>query len=266
MEEVKTNITVIIPVNGLTEQEVPYFVKAINSIKGMDTKPDEIIITTCDCEDLNKFIDEYDFSGLNVTKIINPDSNNFAKQINFAAKQVKTKYFSILEYDDTYTKNWFSHVLSYEKHYPEVKIWLPIVVDINPNEQFLGLTNEAVWAMNFGDELGFLDEQSLNNFPNFQTSGAVIETDSFITFGGFKSNIKLTFIYELLLRLVRQDVKTMTIPKVGYIHTNLRENSLFWNYKFNQDLAISSKDADFWIQTARKEYFYPYEREIELDK
>ncbi len=262
MEEM-TNITVIVPLNGLTEQEVPYFDNAINSVKNMDKKPDEIIITMCNCEDLNKFIEEYDFGTLNVTKVINPDADNFAKQINFAAAKVKTKYFSILEFDDEYSKKWFSHVLNYEKHYPEVKIWLPIVVDINPEKMFLGLTNEAVWAMNFGDELGFLDEQALNNFPNFQTSGAVIETESFNTFGGFKSNVKLTFIYELLLRLIHQDVKTMTIPKVGYIHTNLRENSLFWSYKHNMNMALSPKEADFWIQTARKEYFYPYEREIE---
>lgn len=262
MEEI-TNITVIVPLNGLTEQDVPYFDNAINSVKNMDKKPDEIIITMCNCEDLNKFIEEYDFGMLNVTKVINPDADNFAKQVNFAAAKVKTKYFSVLEFDDEYSKKWFSHVLNYEKHYPEVKIWLPIVVDINPEKMFLGLINEAVWAMNFGDELGFLDEQALNNFPNFQTSGAVIETESFNTFGGFKSNVKLTFIYELLLRLIHQDVKTMTIPKVGYIHTNLRENSLFWNYKHNMNLALSSKEADFWIQTARKEYFYPYEREIE---
>jgi len=265
MEE-KSNITVIIPLNGLAEHEVSYFDRAINSVKNMITKPDEIIITMCNCPDMNKFIEEYNYDGLNVTKLINPDSNSFAKQINFAASKVKTKYFSILEFDDEYSKKWFTHVLEYEKHYPEVKIWLPIVVDINPEKNFLGLTNEAVWAMNFCDELGFLDEQSLNNFPNFQTSGAVIETDSFLTFGGLKSNIKLTFVYELLLRLVHQDVKTMTIPKVGYIHTNLRENSIFWNYKFNQELIVSPKDADFWIQTARKEYFYPYEREISIDQ
>jgi hypothetical protein len=265
MEE-KTNITVVIPLNGLTEQEIPYFTRAIESVKNMDSKPDEVIITICECEDVNKIIDAYDFTGLNVTKIINPDANNFAKQINFAAAKVKTKYFSILEFDDEYTKKWFSHVVNYEKHYPEVKIWLPIVVDINPEKMFLGLTNEAVWAMGFGDEVGFLDEQSLNNYPNFQTSGSVIETESFLRFGGFKSNVKLSFIYELLLRLVHQDVKTMTIPKVGYIHTNLRENSLFWGYKNNQDSVITAKEADFWIQTARKEYFYPYEREIIIEK
>ena len=264
MEE-KSNITVIIPLNGLTENDVPYFERAINSLKNMETKPDEVIITMCNCPDMNQFIEAYDFNGLNVSKIINPDANSFAKQINFAAKNVKTKYFSVLEFDDEYTKKWFSRIKEYEKHYPEVKIWLPIVVDINPDKTFLGLTNEAVWAMNFGDELGFLDEQALNNFPNFQTSGAVIDTNSFVDFGGFKSNIKLTFIYELLLRLVHQDVKTMTIPKVGYIHTNFRENSLFWNYKTNKELAISPKEADFWIQTARKEYFYPYEREITVE-
>lgn len=266
MEEIKTNITTIIPLNGLSENDVPYFTRAIDSIKNLENKPDEIIITICECEDLNKFIDAYDFTGLNVVKYINPESNNFAKQINFAASKVKTKYFSILEFDDEYTKTWFSHVIKYEKYYPEIKVWLPIVVDISPDKAFLGLTNEAVWAMNFGDEIGILDEQSLNGYPNFQISGAVIETEAFTSFGGLKSNIKLTFVYELLLRFTHQDVKIMTIPKVGYIHTNLRENSLFWSYKNDQEQAISPKDADFWIQTARKEYYFPHERAIELAK
>lgn len=265
MEE-KTNITVIIPLNGLTEKEVPYFTNAINSLNKMTVKPDEVIITVCECEDLNKLLDAYDFGGLNVTKIINPNANNFAKQINFAASKVKTKYFSILEFDDEYSPKWFAHVLEYEKHYPEVKLWLPIVVDISPEKMFLGLTNEAVWAMNFGDEIGFLDETALVKYPNFQTSGAVIDTDAFVTFGGFKSNIKLTFIYELMLRLIHQDTKTMTIPKVGYIHTNLRENSLFWGYKNIPENIVNAKEADFWIQTAQKEYFYPYEREILIEK
>jgi hypothetical protein len=104
MEE-KTNITVIIPLNGLAEQDVPYFERAINSVKNLSVKPDEIIITMCNCPDLIKFLETYDFTGLNVTKIINPDANNFAKQINFAASKVKTKYFSILEFDDEYSKN-----------------------------------------------------------------------------------------------------------------------------------------------------------------
>jgi hypothetical protein len=265
MEEI-TNITTVIPLNGLAENDVQYFIRAIDSIKNMDKKPDEIIITICECPDLNKFIDEYDFSGLNVVKYVNPESNNFAKQINFAASKVKTKYFSILEFDDEYTKNWISHVLKYQKYYPEINVWLPIVVDISPDKSFLGLTNEAVWAMNFSDEIGVLDEQSLNGFPNFQISGAIIDTESFIIFGGLKSNIKLTFGYELLLRFTHQDVKIMTIPKVGYIHTNLRENSLFWRYKYDQEIAIGPKEADHWIQTARKEYFFPHERPIDVVK
>jgi hypothetical protein len=262
--ENKSNITVIIPLNGLSEKDVPFFMNAVNSLKNLETKPDEVIITTCECPDLVKFINEFDFTDLNVTKIVNPDANSYAKQINFAASKVKTKYFSILEFDDEYSKKWFTHVLEYEKHYPDIKVWMPIVVDVTPEKQFLGLTNEAVWAMNFSDEIGVLDNQALNNYPNFQTSGAVYETDSFVEHGGFKNNIKLTFGYELLLRLSYQSVNIMTIPKVGYIHTNLRENSLFWAYKNDPQQAIKAKDAEFWIQTAKKEYFFPHDRDIEL--
>jgi len=260
-----SNITVIIPLNGLSEAEVPFFVKAIDSIKNMETKPDEVIITVCTCPDLNKFLDDYDFGDIKVTKINNPDSDSFTKQINFAANHVKTKNFSVLEFDDEYSPKWFSHVLTYQTHYPKTKVWLPIVVDVTHEKNYLGLTNEAVWAMNFGDELGVLDNQSLHNYPNFQTSGAVFDTEMFVGIGGFKSKIKLTFVYELLLRLTYQDIRIMTIPKVGYIHTNLRENSLFWDYKNKPDMMITPKDAEFWIQTARNEYLFPHDRDITID-
>ena len=40
----------------------------------------------------------------------------------------------------------------------------------------------------------------LLNYQNFQTV-AVVKKELFEDFGGFKKSIKLTFVYELLLRL-----------------------------------------------------------------
>jgi len=55
----------------------------------------------------------------------------------------------------------------------------------------------------------------------------------------------------------------MTIPKVGYKHTNQRVDSLFWDYKFNESGKLSPDEAKFWIDLAKKEYFFTKDRQVE---
>ena len=79
----------------------------------------------------------------------------------------------------------------------------------------------------------------------------------------FKPSIKLTFIYEFLLRATYNDFRVMTIPKIGYKHMNMREKSLFWDYKNNKEDMIVPEEAAFWVEQAKKEYFFTYDRAIE---
>ena len=65
----------------------------------------------------------------------------------------------------------------------------------------------------------------------------------------------------ILLRLTYNSVKIMTIPKIGYKHMNLREGSIFWNYK-NGDLKITDDEVSFWIESAKKEHFFTADRGI----
>ena len=74
--------------------------------------------------------------------------------------------------------------------------------------------------------------------------------------GKFKDNIKLTFSYEFLLRATHNGLKIMTVPRIGYEHVNFRENSLFWKYKNDENMKLSDKDAKFWVETAKKEFFF----------
>jgi hypothetical protein len=53
----------------------------------------------------------------------------------------------------------------------------------------------------------------------------------------------------------------MTIPKLGYKHTNMREGSIFWNYKFGGEQMLED-EVKFWVQTAKKEYFFVNDRNI----
>jgi hypothetical protein len=104
----------------------------------------------------------------------------------------------------------------------------------------------------------------LQEYQNFQTAGSVFKKDLIKDFGGLKKTIKLTFIYEFLLRLTYNSVSIMTIPRLGYKHTNLREGSIFWNYKFGEEKMVDD-EVRFWIQTAKKEYFFSDDRSIKYE-
>jgi hypothetical protein len=51
---------------------------------------------------------------------------------------------------------------------------MPIVIDVNENN-VVGLTNEAVWANSFSDELGILDNSALLNYQGFNIDGMVMK-------------------------------------------------------------------------------------------
>jgi hypothetical protein len=148
--------------------------------------------------------------------------------------------------------------------YKNVDAFLPIVVDIDDKMVFAGFTNEATFAQNISSEMGILTNETLQTFQNFQTSGMVFRKEKFLEVGGFKSNLKLTFGYELFLRLTHNSARIMTIPRIGYKHMNLREGSIFWNYK-NGDNRITQDEAKFWIDSAKKEYFFTNERDINYE-
>jgi hypothetical protein len=92
-------------------------------------------------------------------------------------------------------------------------------------------------------------------------SGMVIKRSSFVDFGLLKPSFKLTFGYELFLRLTHNSVNIMTIPRIGYKHTNLRQGSIFWDYK-NGDEVLSKEEIQFWIDSAKKESFFLVDRAI----
>ena len=119
----------------------------------------------------------------------------------------------------------------------------------------------AAFAANVSSEMGILTNETLQSFQNFQISGMVFNKEKYQQVGGLKSNIKLTFGYELFLRLTYNSAKIMTIPKIGYKHMNLREGSIFWNYKFG-DSKMVEDEVKFWIQTAKREYFFTDDRSI----
>jgi hypothetical protein len=261
----KFNLSIILPIKSSKfAQFEDYFTRAITSIKEQQVQPNELVIVHTDEQSLVSYLESFDFGDLNVKKLEWKNEPNFCSQINYGVENSSNEWVSIFEIDDEYSKIWFKNVKKYTEAYNDTYCFLPIVVDTDSKGAFLGFTNEATFALNLTNEIGILSNEILQNFQNFQLSGIVINKEKFIEIGMLKPSIELTFGYEFFLRLTHNFVNTMTIPKIGYKHTNLREGSIFWNYK-NGDRKLTEPEVRFWIDSAKKEYFFNKDRNIKFE-
>lgn len=256
------SLSVILPIKSSKAKDFDeYFEKAITSLKNQQVLFEELLIVHTPEESLVDHLNSYDFGDLTVTKLLWSETPSYANQVNFGIKNAKGTWVSLFEFDDEYSSIWFKNVKKYIESFPDVQMFLPVVVETDEKGLFAGFTNEATFAANFSQEMGVLTNDTLQDYQNFQTAGSVFKKSIIEDFGGFKPSIKLTFIYEFLLRMTYNSVSIMTIPRLGYKHVNLREGSVFWNYKFGQDKMIED-EVKFWIQTAKREYFFTDDRSI----
>lgn len=263
MDNKVCDVTVIIPIHELSETTEKYFTNAIKSVEVQLVRPKEVLLIVKSDTDLLKKLTDFDYGKIaDIIRIIeNTGDYDVCSQINLGVSECKTEWFSFLEYDDEYSKIWFKNFVEYQPH-DAADVFLPMIVDVDKNNQFMGFMNEAVWAHEFSDEMGILNEDALLTYQNFNIDGMIMRKSTFEEVGGLKTNFKLTFIYEFLLRLAYKSIRIMTIPKLGYKHVNQRDNSLFANY-INE---LDKKESAFWLEMAKKEYYYDYQREITYNK
>ena len=254
-----SNISIILPVHELNEETKQLFTNAVTSVKTQSVQPDELIIVVPKDSEVETYVKAFDFSDYpNVVVASNDGKTDFASQVNFGVSLSKSEWFSVLEFDDEYANIWLKNVVEYREAYPNVELFMPIIVDVDTANSFIGFSNQPVWANGFSDELGMLDNSALLAYQGFNVDGMVIKKSVYDDFGGFKPSIKLTFTYEFLLRMTFKDVKTMVIPKLGYKHVNGRANSLFLSYKETLDPV----EAKWWLSIAKKEYYFKKDRNI----
>jgi len=251
------NITVILPIHEWNDDYKLMFENSVKSVEEFYNDVKLIIVGPKKVtSNINIISDKIESKIL-----INEGNTDFCSQINLGIDDCDTEWFSILEIDDEYRPSWLKFMNTYSKENPTVDVFLPIVRDINVEGDFLSFTNEATWAYGFSEKQGFLDNEALLDYQNFQISGALYKKSVIDEFGGIKPTIKLTFGYEFFLRLTYNSVKIMTIPKIGYKHTNMRTGGIFWNYK-NGENVLTENEVKFWIESAKKEYFFTSERDI----
>jgi hypothetical protein len=258
----KFNVSVILPINSSAHRGFDdLFDRAIKSLSIQSLPVNELVIVHSGEDSLKNFLSSYDFSGLTTNIVQNDGDFDFCTQVNLGVENAKSEWISVLEFDDEYSSIWFKNVKRFADSYPEVDAFLPLVVDTDDKGMFVGFTNEATFAVSINTEMGVLTNDLLMTYQNFQSSGMVIRKKSFIENGGIKPSMKLTFVYEFLLRLTYNSTKIMTIPKIGYKHMNMREGSIFWNYKFGEP-SLTENEIKFWLDSAKKEYFFNVDREI----
>ena len=186
---------------------------------------------------------------------------DFCTQVNVAAGKVQTKHFSILEFDDTYTAKWFKMAHDYFYTNESVSLFLPIGIiwsESAPGQyQYV---NEIAWTGSFSNELGYLDYDCLQDYPSFNLTGGIFNTEDFNAIGGFKPSIKVAFNYELLLRMAKKEMKIFVVPKEGYLHLIGRKGSLTDEYAASMD----KNDIKKWFDLAKAECIFKEDRKTTI--
>lgn len=245
------NVTIIIPVINMDNEKNKELLK-----RAIDSVDDSQILIVGDEPNIN----EVEKMGLDkpIRVFINKSNDTtYSTNVNLGVREVKTDYFSVLEYDDIFTPIWFDNVQKYmENDTEETFAFFPLTEVIDINMGPVGFANEAVWASSFSEEIGYYDLQCLEDYLDFNTSGAIFKTNDFITLGLLKPSMKLSFWYEFLLRAAYKGKRMFVIPKIGYHHFIGRTESLSYQYGNN----MSENEANWWLDLAKKEYFFPHDR------
>lgn len=263
------NISIIIPIHQFNDVISNYLDKSIESIvkqEEIDNIPKLIMVYPTDIDsDIKVYMKKWLNDKINILFVKNEGNTDYQSQVNLAVDSVDTKFFSVLEFDDELSTTYIKNVNKHIESYSDVDIFLTMIVMVNKDNQGIKLGNEMVWAQQFVGEngdMGYLNTKSLNSFSDFKLSGAVINKEEFINIGKYKTKIKLTFMYEFLLRALNNTCKIFTIPKIGYKHLMDREGSLFDYYKNNMPI----NERKFWFEVATNEANFMNDRDIDMSR
>lgn len=243
-------ITVIIPLHEVSDKGIEMLNKAVESV---DEKASVIISCPAgtEFESIGKFKRATTF-------MAKSEGNSFQELVNAAIEAVDTEWFSILEYDDTYTDIWYKNAETYIGFKPETSVFMFFedIFDVKA-EKYLGMGNESPWASSFSEEIGYLDNQALMNYFDYYMTGCLFKKADWDEVGGLKPHVKVTFWYEWLLRATKNGKKVFVIPKIGYVHNMGREGSLTDKYQ----KSMSDKEIQWWFDLAKRDFFYKNEKD-----
>lgn len=250
------DLTVIIPINKLeNDLDKQLFIDAMKSVFNQNSKvaPKEVIVITN--KETSKSIDLKEYKSARFV-INNETSDNIQSQINKAVAEIKTSYFMVLDSDDELTPLYFENLSMHMEEMSNVDMFLPLIADITLDKKIHRYINEINWAKDMtNDKHGYLTMETLMNYNLVSINGAAIRKEKFEEAGGLKESMKISFVYEFLMRFTNIDGITYTIPKIGYLRKFGRENS----YLAMQG-DMENDEVTFWWNLAKKEYVWPHDR------
>lgn len=244
---------IIIPMHEFGKENIEQLKKAVASV----------LEDTPICLSVPKGTKSTLFNGLsNVTVVKSTDDGtSFAELVENGVrafnKNPDVKWFSILEFDDTYTPIWLTNVKKYIEFMPETSVFMCLedITDFN-NGKYIGFGNAEAWASSFSNEIGYIDNDCLQNYFDFYLTGSVFNLKDWLEVGGLKPSIKIAFWYEWMLRATNKGKEIFVIPKVGYNHTLGREASLVEKYK----KEIDKEETQWWFDLAKREAYFIEDR------
>ena len=190
------------------------------------------------------------------------------------------EWFSVIEYLDTVDLNWYKTFDDFSSAKEGVDVYAPITKQ-SMNGFFKGFLNEACWAEGFAEEAGLFDQQMLVRMNCINLTGTVLKTDSIKQYSEekdglyypMKESFNIASSYEFFLRFVYNDIKVFTIPRIGYdyyVNTNTEKYDTFLSkvpanllQLSKENGGVKQQEYQFWIQAAKKEYFFDEDRSIE---
>lgn len=206
-------------------------------------------------------------------------STMFNEVFNYATVN-DYKWMSIVEPDDVLDFKWYNTFdkFSNEKEYDG---YFPIMREIN-NGQLTGFFNEANWADGMAEVAGVFDLNLLLKFSCINLTGGILNVESIKNYSEnidgvykpIKESIKISSIYEFFLRMIYNDLKLYTIPRIGYEHRSFNTAqasidpfvSKTPSYVLGRAIEngeITGEEYKFWNELAIKEYYFEEDRKLE---
>lgn len=249
MESNEVKILAIIPINKYDDSAKELIGYAIGSI------PKEIDIKVSVSEELKgkveKAVEEAN-DGKNVS-VVSTDTDSYTKLVNVAVSD-DYEWFTILDITDSFTPNIFKNFLKEAEFKSDVSVFLSLqeIYDFD-SKKFIRYGNEAPWASSFSNEIGFIDNECIQEFFDFFLSGAFFNVKDWRYVNALKESFKIAYWYEFLLRLTQNGKKAFVIPKLGVKH-------LVNNDFDSNKVDLTDDEIKFWFEQAKQEYFYKKDR------
>lgn len=221
-------------------------------------------------------------------KTLNYTINNCDEILNFSKIFNKTfniaieneyEMISLVEGEDSFSLKWFDVAEKYASENSEVSVFLPLIRN-SVNGTFTGLLNEASWAEGMGvEEAGKFDSNFLSRFNCINPLGAVYKVEPIKSYSELsedgktylpmKESIKLSHYYEFFLRMIYNNIKVMTVPRLGYeLRIVRKEIYTDSTCKLPQDITmypadrggVTPEEGRYWFELAKKEHFFDEDR------